>query len=268
MRILLMTLVLVFSLFAQKSEEIYTIVSEEVKKDLLKIKVKQIDYKIRFTAKGRIGTYQNRLLLGAKVLLEDIPVYEIFLNPNLSIIPYFHFQVEYKNKDLGDKLEVTQIDNNGLELTQTLGLSDEEVNPSISLKNRNLKEFYQTQDLWTIKTYQEGIKKLYGLEKAVENVIEVKVKDIGQGQISFFINTKVDLKSITIFKDTEKNHIIAHMKISAGAENQYRLRLMLEKRGCLIDLPIIDVGQGRDGILYKTMEHITYDKGCMDHRDL
>ena len=101
--------------------------------------------------------------------------------------------------------------------------------------------------VWTAKTVEDGIAKMYGGIPTPSDAIKLTIPKVASngGQIPVDISTDIPAKTVALFQDANPESAIMVWNVTDDAVVEYSLKIKMKKSGSMTV-----VVQGKDGKLY------------------
>ncbi len=107
-------------------------------------------------------------------------------------------------------------------------------------------------DVWTAKTVDDAIKKLYGDIKPEEKGIKLKTPEVANngGQIPIKIKSDIPAKTVAVFEDVNPEAAVGVFTVPEGQPVDYLIKIKMKKTGT-----VTVILEGTDGKFYKASNH-------------
>jgi len=101
--------------------------------------------------------------------------------------------------------------------------------------------------VWTAKSVEDAIQNLYGSNALTMEGVKLTAPDVASngGAIPVDFSTDKDVKSISVFQDTNPEAAVLVVDVNKYSVNKYSIKIKMAKSGS-----ITVVAQGTDGKLY------------------
>jgi len=108
-------------------------------------------------------------------------------------------------------------------------------------------------DVWTAKTVNDGIAKLFGKVATPNDAIKLTIPKVASngGQIPVDIATDIPAKTVALFQDANPESAIMVWNVVEGSVVDYSLKIKMKKSGSMTV-----VVEGKDGKLYSTTKSL------------
>jgi sulfur-oxidizing protein SoxY len=108
-------------------------------------------------------------------------------------------------------------------------------------------------DVWTAKTVNDGIAKLFGKVATPSDAIKLTIPKVASngGQIPVDIATDIPAKTVALFQDANPESAIMVWNVVEGSVVDYSLKIKMKKSGSMTV-----VVEGKDGKLYSTTKSL------------
>jgi len=113
-------------------------------------------------------------------------------------------------------------------------------------------------DVWTAKTVNDGIAKLFGKVATPNDAIKLTIPKVASngGQIPVDIATDIPAKTVALFQDANPESAIMVWNVVEGSVVDYSLKIKMKKSGSMTV-----VVEGKDGKLYSTTKSLDVELG-------
>ena len=108
--------------------------------------------------------------------------------------------------------------------------------------------------VWTSKSVDDGIAKLFGSAKTTEtDKIKLSIPKVASngGQIPVDIASEIPAKTVALFQDANPESAVMVWNVTADAVVDYSLKIKMKKSGSMIVVVL-----GQDGKLYSTKKSL------------
>lgn len=113
-------------------------------------------------------------------------------------------------------------------------------------------------DVWTAKTVDDAIKKMYGTSETVKEGVKLTAPDVASngGQIPVAISSDIPAKTVAVFQDANPESAVMVYTIYENSVIDYEIKMKMKKSGT-----ITVVVEGKDGKLYSTSKTLNVALG-------
>ena len=129
---------------------------------------------------------------------------------------------------------------------------------ALKIKSKETSFNKKYKDILQTKSPEEAILKLYGSQKAIPNVLQVKSPEVveNSSSVPVSINSPIEIESLALLENSNPRSVIAVWDITKGAiVKKYAFSFKMNcNNGC--NTKITAMAKGRDGKLYKTVKPI------------
>ena len=107
-------------------------------------------------------------------------------------------------------------------------------------------------DVWTSKSVDDAVKKLYGDIKPEEKGVKLKTPEVANngGQIPIGIKSDIEAKTVAVFQDVNPESTVAVFTVPEGQPVDYLIKIKMKKTGT-----VTVILEGKDGKFYKASNH-------------
>jgi sulfur-oxidizing protein SoxY len=107
--------------------------------------------------------------------------------------------------------------------------------------------------VWTAKTVEDGIAKMYGGTPTPSDAIKLTIPKVASngGQVPIDISTDIPAKTVALFQDANPESAVMVWNVTDDAVVEYSLKIKMKKSGSMTV-----VVQGKDGKLYSTKKSL------------
>ncbi|WP_345992844.1 thiosulfate oxidation carrier protein SoxY [Sulfurimonas sp. HSL-1716] len=113
-------------------------------------------------------------------------------------------------------------------------------------------------DVWTAKTVEDAIAKLYGKNATKSDAVKLTTPDVASngGQIPVSFKTDIDAKTVAVFQNVNPESAVIVYTIYPDSVIDYSIKMKMKKSGT-----ITVVVEGKDGNLYSTSKTLSVALG-------
>jgi len=99
-------------------------------------------------------------------------------------------------------------------------------------------------DVWTSKSVEDAVKKLYGDIKPEEKGIKLKTPEVANngGQIPIGIKSDIEAKTVAVFQDVNPEGLVAVFEVNENMVADYMMKIKMKQSGS-----VYVVVEGTDG---------------------
>ena len=113
-------------------------------------------------------------------------------------------------------------------------------------------------DLWTAKTVDDAISKMYGTSALTKSNVTLTTPDVASngGQIPVAFTSDIDAKTVAVFQDVNPESAVIVYTIHENSIVDFSIKMKMKKSGT-----ITVVVEGKDGKLYSTSKSLNVALG-------
>ena len=113
-------------------------------------------------------------------------------------------------------------------------------------------------DLWTAKTVDDAISKMYGTSALTKSNVTLTTPDVASngGQIPVAFTSDIDAKTVAVFQDVNPESAVIVYTMHENSIVDFSIKMKMKKSGT-----ITVVVEGKDGKLYSTSKSLNVALG-------